>query len=187
MKNIHFIPKEFNEIKLGYYETKESLGSPQLPGQVMTINKIIINTPNKILYTAKNESITPVIPVCVAYIISLKRGLKYNALSAKMLHIRNLNEKTVYSGEIVDQDLQYEYPEPNPYHEEKEKERIARVEEAQKYSDEELEQPGLAGANYINVNLMKYVNIPFKPGKYEVYLSFCGLESNRTIVEIIEE
>jgi hypothetical protein len=117
--------------------------------------------------------------------VSLKRGLKYAHLSAQMLHIRKLGEETVYSGEIEDKNMKYEYPDYPPYYEEEEKERQSMIEEAQKYSDEELDQPEIGGANYINVNLMEYVDIPFEAGEYEIYLSFSGIESNHTTVEII--
>ncbi|MBF0576889.1 hypothetical protein [Dysgonomonas sp. GY617] len=186
MKNIHFIPKEFNEIKLGYYETIENECSPTFLNGEITLNTITINTPEKIVYKLHSDNFTPVIPVCAAYIISLRRGFKYHKLSAKMLHIRKLDEETVYSGEIIDKDRQYEHPEPHPRQRERERERIAKEEEAQKYNDNELNE-GQAGGGYMNVNLMEYIDIPFKPGKYEVYLSFCGLESNHTIVEIVEE
>lgn len=187
MKNISFVPKEFNDIKLGYYETKKTNCSPIFLNEMRTINSITIAVPQEIICNLNNEKFDPVIPVCVIYSISLRRGLKYSNLSAKSLHIRKLDDETIHMGEIVDKDMQYEYPEPDPYENEKEKERMIRVEEAQRYSDEELEQPGLAAVNYMNINLMEYIDIPFEPGKYEVYLSFLGLESNHAIVEIISK
>jgi len=187
MENIQFIPKEFNDIKLGYYETEENCCSPAWISEMRTINSIIINTPQKIICDMNKEDFVPVIPVCATYSVSLRRGFKYHNLSAKMLYIRKIDDGAIYFGEIVNKDIQYfEYPEPDPYDEEKEKKRLAMVEEAQKYSDMELDQ-GQLGGGYLNINLMEYVDMPFLPGKYEVWLSFCGLESNHTIVEIIAE
>lgn len=186
MRKIEFIPEEFNDVKLGYYETQQSVSFLQFPNGI-PINTITISTPDKIICDLKNKDFTPVIPICAIHLISLKRGLKYNDLSAMMLHIRKLDEKIVYSGEIVDKELKGEHPILSPGHTEAERLRIEMVKEAQKYSDDELDLPGLFEGNFLNINLMEYVNIPFEPGRYEVYLSFCGLESNHTIVEIVEK
>jgi hypothetical protein len=186
IKNIKFVPNEFNNIKLDYYETCETPCSPNFPEGV-PINTIAINTPQKIICYINKEGLVPIIPICAVYSISLRRGLKYDNLSAKMLHIRKVDEKTVYSGEIVDKNMQYEYPDFPPEYEEREKERLLKVEEAQKYSDDELDYPGGFGGNYMNINLLEYVDIPFQASKYEIYLSFSGLESNHTIVEVVTE
>lgn len=184
MKSIKFIPEEFNNIKLGYNETEQSVSSLQFPDGI-PINTITISTPDKIVCNLKYEDFTPVIPVCAVYLVSLKRGLKYNDLSAMMLHIRKLDEKAVHSGEIVDKGLGDDHPILPPGHLEDEKQRLAMVEEAQGYSDEELDLPGLFEGNFLNINLIEYIDIPLKSGKYEIYLSFSGLESNRTIVEVL--
>ena len=185
MENIQFIPKEFNDIKLGYYERGENCCSPAWISEMRTINSIIINTPQKIICDMNKEDFVPVIPVCATYSVSLRRGFKYHNLSVKMLHIRKIDDGVIYVGEIVNKDIQYEYyPAPFPHHEEREKERLAMEEEAQKYSDMELDQGQSSGGN-MNINLMEYVDMPFLPGKYEVWLTLCGLESNHTIVEII--
>jgi hypothetical protein len=184
MKNIHFIPKEFNEIKLGHYETKENYCSPTFFNGTITLNTITVNTPEKIVYKLHNDNFIPIIPICAAYMVSLRRVFKYNKLSARMLYIRKLGEETVYSGEIVDKNMKYEYPEPDPRQREREREKEQKVEEAQKYNDDELNE-GQAIGGYMNINLMEYIDIPFNAGRYEIYLSFCGLESNHTIVEIV--
>ena len=184
MQTIQFIPKEFHEVKLGYYETVENSCSPHYRDEMRTVHQITINSPGKII---SNKGFTTIIPVCAIYSLSLRRGLKYNHLSAKILHIKDIEESLVYTGKIEDKYMKYEYPVPAPFEEERERERMERVKEAQKYTDDELEQPGLAAVNYINVNLMEYVNVPLEPGKYEVWLSFSGLESNRVIVEIVFE
>lgn len=184
MKNIQFIPKEFNEIKFGHYETKENICSPTFLNGTTTLNAITINTPEKIVCKLHSDNFTPVIPICAAYMVSLRRIFKYNKLSARMLYIKKLDEETVYSGEIVDKNMKYEYPEPDPRQREREKEKEQKVKEAQKYNDDQLDEGQTVGG-YMNINLMEYIDIPFKAGKYEIYLSFCGLESNHTIVEIV--
>ena len=186
VENIQFIPKEFHDIELGYYETEENLCSPKFTDGIIPLNTISINTPQKIIVNSSNENFTPSIPVCVAYMVSLRRGLKYNHLSTRILYVKQLSESITYLGEFIDKDMQYEHPILPPGYEDAEKKRLAMVEEAQKYSDMELNQ-GQSGGGYMNINLMEYVDMPFLPGKYEVWISFCGLESNHAIVEIIAE
>jgi hypothetical protein len=182
MQNIQFIPKEFRNVKLGYREGGSNSCSPAFRDEMRTINSITINIPQKIIYKIDSENNVPIIPVCAAYMISLRRGYKYSGISAKTLYIKKIGEKPVYSGEIVDKDESLVMLPPNynlmvkPHRE--------KVEEAQRYSDDELNE-GQASGGYLNINLMEYVEMPFDPGVYEIYLSFSGLESNRMIVEII--
>ena len=68
-----------------------------------------------------------------------------------------------------------------------EKERLERIKQAQQYSDDELDDDRYSSGSAINVDLMKSVDIQLESGVYEIYLSFCGLESNRARVEIIFE
>ena len=186
MKTIEFIPKEFNDVKLGYYETSSNLCSPIFPGGI-PIDTIAINTPQKIVFNRYSKDFMFVVPVCIAYMISDRRGLKYNHLSPKIVHIRKNGEDIIYSNEIIDKDMQDEYPEFPSGYEEEENERLALVEDAQKYSDEELKYSQFAGGGYMNVNLMEYIDIPLESGKHEIWMSFSGLESNRAIVEIVIE
>jgi hypothetical protein len=105
MKNISFIPKEFHEIELDLYNHKKYACTPGYPEDLFSSNIILINTPQKIIYKYSNEEITGIIPMCAIFAISQKRGLKYDHLSTKVIHIRKMNQDTIYLGEIVDTNL----------------------------------------------------------------------------------
>lgn len=184
MSGTEFFPQRFHNVKLGYNETEMNECSPGYPEELFSTNKILINIPEKIvLRLDKDNELHPVIPVCASYIVSLRRIYKYNDLSIKILYIKNIETEEVFSGEIV-QHLEYGTPLPPPNYEEQQQRKRQLVAEAQSYDDDDLGD-GLAGANYLNINLIDYVDIPFLPGKYEVWLSFSGLESNHCFVEII--
>jgi hypothetical protein len=181
---IKFIPEEFNDIELGYYCTRENSCSPKFSIGMIPVNTITVNIPQKIIYKMKDENFEPIIPVCIAYMISERRGYKYSTLPRQILHIKKVGEESIYSGEIVDKDESLIIVPPN--RDMVIKQHKERVKEAQKYSDEELDQgQQQATGGYMNVNLLEYIDISLQSGKYEIHLSFCGLESNRMIVEIV--
>ena len=185
MQTIQFIPEEFHDVKLGHYESSANNCTPHYPYfEFQLLNEIAINAPEKIIFNFSNGDIIPVIPICGAYIITLRRGAKYAHLSTQMIHIRKIDEGTVYSGGIIDKNLEYEHPALPPDHLQQQEERARRIEEAQKYSDKELDE-GQASGSAMNINLLEYVDMPLTPGSYEIWLSFNGLESNRVIVEIV--
>ena len=188
MKTITFIPKEFNNIQLGYNEDCETLCSPEYPNGLrkLNINTIAINVPKKIICVGNEDDYMPVIPICIAYIISDLRGLKYAHLSAKMAHIKKVNEDGEFLGEIYNKNMDNEYPAPSSYPEEAQNNRLKKMAEVQNYSDEELNK-GQAGGGFFNLNLMEYIDMPFVAGFYEICVTHYGLESNRAIVEIIIE
>jgi len=185
MSGIEFIPKEFNDVKLGYYERDKNPRSPGYPRNASDFlwNKIVINAPKKIICTNSNDTLVPVIPICGAYIITWRREMKHYDL-VNMFHIRKINDENWLAGKIEDKDLQYEFPLLPPNYEEDQREIEKWRIEAQNYSDEELEE-GQAGGGFFNLNLMEYINMPFEPGIYEIYVSNSGLESNRVKVEIL--
>ena len=185
MNTIEFIPKEFHDVKLGLYECGENICTPRYPNfELKLFNQLFINIPQKVICNACDSVI---VPMCGAYVITSRRGLKYNHLSTPVIHVRKIEEEIWYSGEIVDTNLQFEYPSlPPNYHKEEEK-RQQRIKEAQKYSDDELNEDPDAGGSAINVNIADYIKIPFEQGIYEVYVSMSGLESNRMRVEIIKK
>ena len=187
MKNIEFIPEYFHQVKLddNHQSVRHKL-TPYYPDSPSLYfkNKIEINIPQKIILRRPASEFTPIIPVCGAYVITLRRASKYAHLSAEMLHIRKAGEETWHSGEIIPLE---EGVIALPLNYEKlEKERLERIKQAQQYSDDELDE-GNASGSAINVDLMEYVDIQLESGVYEIYLSFCGLESNRARVEIIFE
>ena len=186
MKNIEFIPQEFNDVKLGYYETIKNPCSPGYPQNASDFlwNAIAINVPEKIICYVNDSTFLPVIPVCIAYVIGEKRGLKYAHLSTPVIHARKIDEEIGYSGEMIKPNSFT--PALPPNYRKDEKERQQRIKKAQKYSEEEIDKKeGQGSGGFKNENLMDYVKMSFVQGIYEIYLSFCGLESNRVKVEII--
>jgi hypothetical protein len=182
MNSIKFIPKEFNEVNLGYFEGGSTLCTPA--GTDFLWSQIVINVPRKIICSISDiTTFTPVIPVCGRYVITQLRILRYIHLT-RMFHIKKIGTEIWKSGEIVAPFLDNEILPPD--HEEMERERQTRIKEAQNLTDEEIDRRGgQAVGRLINLNLMEYVDIPFEPGIYEIYMSFRGLESNRATVEII--
>ena len=187
MKPIEFIPKEFNDVKLGYYERFRNPCSPGYPHDITDFlwNKIVINAPRKIICRIGGDTLIPVIPVCGAHIVTWRREMKYYDL-ANMFYIKKINAENWFTGEIVDKSENPGIPALPPNYQEEQRELEKERIEAQSYSEEELEE-GQASGGFLNVNLMDYVEIPFEPGVYEIYLSFSGLESNRVKVEIVFE
>jgi hypothetical protein len=198
MQIIEFIPKEFHDVKLGYYENTSNPCTPyhSLRLSESLLNKIAINIPEKIIYNLNlsDNIFTPVIPVCGAYFITERRSAKYIQQLAKMLYIRKMGEEKWYSGKIVDrgeevilEDGTTVFWGPSvspPLSEEGERKRSELLKTAPTYSDEELNE-GEGSGDFININLLEYIDMPFEAGIYEIYLSFCGLESNHVEVEII--
>ena len=184
MKNIEFIPKEFHEVELGYYKSEDNECTPLYPYSAYLNNEIKINIPKKIIIRRPVSEIVPIIPVCGTYMITFRRGLKYDHLSAKMFYIRKVGEERWYSGKMMSPNAgEFLLP---PDHDEEERERDEKVKQAQQYSDDELDE-GNGWGSAFNVDLMEYVDIQLEPGVYEVYLSFSGMSSNRMRVEIIFE
>ena len=68
-----------------------------------------------------------------------------------------------------------------------ERERLQKnIAEAQKYSDDELDE-GMIYGEIMDLNLFEYVDMPLGTGTYEVYVTYFGLESNHCFVEIVFE
>lgn len=189
--SIRFIPEIFNELELGYLKAGINPCSPLYPESAISHlrNELRINAPEKIIYSIKIpvDSVQPVIPVCIASVITLRRTYKYPDLSEEVFFIRKADTECWFSGKVFDETLQDGNPIiPPPWQEEMEEELKKKIEEAQSYSDEELDE-GQAGGEYRNLNLMQYVDMPFEPGIYEIYYTLKGLESNWAQVEIVFE
>lgn len=187
LRNIRLVPEAFMKVELSD-NTDEHPCSPGYPDRLRELNVIGINTPDSIFYNATKEK-NPVIPVCMGGMISRRRTMKYYDLRPKIVNVRRLSDGEVFSGEIVPLESPWVsvHPARNPYWEHEQKRIQREVREAQKYSDDELDE-GQAGGCYLNFNAMDFIkDMPFQPGRYEVWISFCGLESNRRIVEIVEE
>lgn len=182
METIKFIPKEFNEVELGYYQTSVTPCTPGYPDSQLRVNTMLINVPQKVIYNLAADSLAPVIPLSGLHSVSSRRSLKYHDLSAKVIHINKVDEDSVFTGEIKEPYVPHKItPTWN-----RGGDREEQILEAQKYSDQELDESQAIGS-YINLNIMEYVDMPFLPGKYEVWMTYYGLESNHCIVEIIAE
>ena len=182
VKMIEYIPKEFHTVKLGFHESSENVCTPYFPQTYLKIdNQIVINVPQKVI---SNHQDSLMIPLCGVYKISERRGLKYEHLSTPIIHVRKIEEETWQTGKIIDQNSGFSSERPES--EEEESKRQQAIKEAQKYSDDELnEKTGYAFGKAINVSIVRYVHIPFEQGIYEVFVSMFGLESNRVQVEIV--
>ena len=189
MIEIEYIPKEFHDVKMGVHENNENECTPYFPDSYIKVsNQIAVSVPRKII--CKNVDSCPVIPLCGVYRFPERRGLKYANLLTAVIHIRKIQEVTWNSGEIMDKNSRSDSSDPfSPnYDKEYATKKQQEIANAQKYSDDELEEDG--GRFYVgvfNVNIVEYVNIPFGEGIYEVFVSKSGLESNRTRVEIVFE
>lgn len=189
MENITFIPKEFNEIELGYDCIEMVKTSPGYPNELIKINKIAINTPEFINYSDLDSNFKPIVPLSAIYVVSSQRTLKYIHLIAKLIHVKNIKSGVEFLGEICKKENPNisEYPLPKPNIAEFLKEREELIKQAQKLTDEEIDNRGKTIGDFMNINIMEYVDFPFLPGKYEIWLSFSGLESNHTVVEIVKK
>lgn len=183
MDSIKYTPATFKDILLGYNSRERNKCTPLYPNDLIEPNVILINVPNTIVLGNGNCD-DVVVPLCATYLISLRRAYKYADSEVKRIHIKSLDEDVVYSGDILNPDLALEDPLFPPWHQDQERERQKKISEAQSYNDDEL-NVGQASGGYVNLNAMEYVDMPFLPGKYEIWLSFSGLESNHCLVEIV--
>lgn len=105
-----------------------------------------------------------------------------------MLHVRNIKDDKVYSGEVYESGRDNEFPiePPEEVQEIERSRREAAIAEAQQYSDAELDE-GQSGMVYLNVDALRYVDIPIVSGRYEIFFSKSGLESNHCFVDIVIE
>jgi hypothetical protein len=180
MNTIKFIPATFENIDFESVRTEMCPCSPNFPHEINEVNILKINVPEKIFFHSLDEKI---IPVCIAYSISILRDLKYHNYSKEIFHIKPENGKIAYSGEFFDKRAAHKTPYIPIDTSEYERQRIN---DAQKLSDAELDE-GAYSRGYLNVNALDYVPIPIKSGKYEVWVTYYGLESNHVFVEIFME
>jgi len=181
---IEYNPKEFHEVKLGYFEQGENSCTPYYPDTWAVKNQVAINSPKTITYIDEDNCTT--IPLCGIYMIPERRGLKYAHLSTPIIHVKKENEETWQTGEIIDPKKKSNFSTERPESEEEEAKRQQAIKDAQKYSDDQLyPKEGSSSGSTFNVNLVEYINMLFEAGIYELYVSMFGLESNRVKVEII--
>jgi hypothetical protein len=183
MGPIRYIPEAFNDVRLAYNSRGMNPCSPYYPDGEIDINTISINVPEKIICTSQGL-LESIIPVCATLSVSDRITYKYYELNL-MIHIRAISEDKVYSGEVIDEeDDGSSVPSPG-YRTWLEELLPKEIRKAQKYSDKKLDK-GEWSTWHMNLNAMTYVQMPLPPDKYEVWMTFRGLESNHCIVEIIE-
>lgn len=186
MQHLKFIPEEFNNIEVGFSKTAMTFCSPGYPNRDIPLNTLLINAPEKILYTMQSRDTAVVIPICIADNISLRRLHKYHK-DDLIFHIKMINQEKVYSGKIYDEeDAGDRIPIPSHLHKKMIEDRDLNNKEAQKYNDDELDE-GVSYPSFMNLNVLNYVKIPFQSGQYEIWYTFRGLESNHCYFDIIEK
>lgn len=188
MYKIEFIPKEFENIVCGNTTCEPNLCSPKL-GKI-PVSEIKINAPDQMIcFIDKEEknlsdkkSVKPYLPVCLNEIISQKRAYKYYKQSEKTVHIRKIGSERWFIGVVQEEIIENSIPQPD--WEEEEAIYQEEIRKAQSYSDSELDEDiGFGGC--MNLDVLQYVDFTFETGKYEIFISAFGLESNRVIVEVI--
>lgn len=107
-----------------------------------------------------------------------------------MIHVKSLGETAAaflhcpiehvvkYNGEQSQEVLA-----PYPLQEEDEKERLEMIQKCKQLLDEMLDE-GRAFVEDLTFNLVDYMDEPLQCGRYEIYFTYCGLESEHRIVEI---
>lgn len=181
---IEYIPKEFHNVKLGFYESEENVCTPHFSDSLSkNRSQIVINVPQKVICN-KEDSL--VIPLCCVYLFSERRVVKYANSSITIIYIKKMGEDIVYQGTVIDLNAKNKHPYRPPNYKEQEERRQQEIKAAQKYSDDELdEEDGFYLGENINVDIVKYVKTSFETGIYEVYVAKSGMESNHVKVEIL--
>lgn len=185
MNAVQFMPKIFENIDFERVETEMCPCSPNYPHGLNGMNALKINVPKKIFFHSEDKKF---IPICIAYTKSTLRELKYHNFSEKMIHIKPKSGKVVYSVKYFDKKSADKIPDISVEEIEYWQERSS---ELQNLSDDELNRTFVFGnilnvyyGGYLNINALDYVNLPIISGKYEIWVTYYGLESNHMIIEI---
>lgn len=101
-----------------------------------------------------------------------------------VFYVRIVSQNKIVSGKLFDEEEGNKIPLSPDVCEQMKKMRDQRHEEMVKDSDAELNE-GQSSLRFMNLNVMTYVNMPFLPGKYEIWYIFRGLEFNYSVIEII--
>lgn len=202
---IEFSPKSFHEVDVNYtsdvykcspyfnhklrlFEVVGIDGNTRLLDidlKPYSINTLQISAPQKIIFkdaAMKREEL--VFPVCIFNTISNLRKLKYHDKEME-LHLRNMendNKGKILSGFIYDTTSGEKIS--SPWSDEMEEQQKQKIEKALKLTDKELDNSSYY-AEYCNINLLAYIDLPVLTGKYEVWITYYGLESNHLTVKLI--
>ena len=190
MSKIQFIPKEFHDVVCDFQSGRRA--NPCTPKDVRF--SIRINAPKEVvlyLNTSCNREFNTEhlqLPICIKASLAERRTYKNFDLAAFGVNVRRVNSDEWQTDELeltIEEEREYydETAEGSPLLEMIRKEEEEKQEDAQKYSDDELDVYPAIGYTS-NVDLAKHSKIVFEEGEYEIYLSRYGLETNRVIVKI---
>ncbi len=196
MKKIVFEPQAWHDLEFNWNEyvwsKSENPCSPDIG--ISKMNALSMNVPEKIRVGKKGGAKIPV-PVCVSFWLTEYRACKYSEPEhKKMIHVKSLGETesacflhypiervVKYNGDGIQEVLAV-----NPLQADAEKERLEMIQKCKHLPDEMLDEGQVMGGD-LTFNLSDYMDEPLSCGKYEIYFTYCGLESERRIVEIAYE
>jgi hypothetical protein len=176
---LHFIPKAFNDVKLGVEFDEKTACHPVNPKPKVRKKMwegIQINIPAKIFIGTNLDTLLLTIPFCTyeyyrgdidviiteVYVEDVKEGIQYMGVID-------------YELEIIRADKIASFIIPNPANKVK-----------RDHAQLEALKQQMFGKR-INLNLLDFVKIPIKSGKYKVYAICAGFKSNIMNMEIIVE
>ena len=197
---IRFEPQEWMELELDWREYVWSMERNTCTPFVDVWRKSVlnINVPTKIFVDSKRlHEVVPAIPVSGYTKTSENRRYKYHGTHHLLtLYISKAGEKEVLyeSLAVVEREPEWpagitdKHPEPKPVDPIQEAKEKAKRENAMSIPDEELDKGHTRFRSFcFTFNACDYVSMPLQPGKYEVYCTFRGLESEHKVVEIVFE
>ena len=196
---IRFEPQEWMELELDWREYVWSMERNTCTPFVDVWRKSVlnINVPTKIFVDSKSlHEVVPAIPVSGYTKTSENRRYKYHGTHHLLtLYISKAGEKEVLyeSLAVVEREPEWpadidRHPIPKPVDPIQEAKEKAKRENAMAMKDEELDKEvSQLSLYYDTFNACDYVSMPLQPGKYEVYCTFRGLESEHKVVEIVFE
>lgn len=192
MKKVSFEPQAWNELEFAWNEYVwsefENPCSPDI--DMLKMNTVSMNIPEKIRVSKKGVAKIPV-PVCVSFCRTEYRYYKYSDPKyEKMIHVKCLEEaESVFLHCPIERIVKYNGEQPqevlasDPLREEFEKKRLEMIQKCKELPDEMLDE-GFAQGVDLTFNLSDYMDEPLQCGRYEIYFTYLGLESEHRIVEI---
>ncbi|WP_455623831.1 hypothetical protein [Parabacteroides sp.] len=186
MSNIEFVPAEFQKVNVNFSE-EENECSPYYGSDSYRINILEINAPEKILIKDLDVAgDTVFFPVCIFSSVSDLRALKFE--NDKMwVYIKDKDAagaETILSGLVYEKEVSPDDVLLPSWQDEIERQHKKDVAEAIKLTDKELDNSPYSPER-LTINLLDYVDFPVQSGKYEVWVTYCNLKSDKRVVEII--
>lgn len=196
MKKVSFEPRAWNELEFNWdghvWRIVDNPCSPKL--DMWERKAVSINIPERIRVSKKGVAKIPV-PVCVSFCIPDNRYYKYcsDPKYEKIIHVKCLDEtESAFLHYPIEEHMSKYYTEhfqdavtPALYLllEKAEKERLEMIQKCKELPDEMIDE-GPAQGWYLTFNLSEYMDEPLQCGRYEIYFTYRGLESEHRIVKI---